>query len=55
MSGFEQVGFGSDDFTTNPEQQCPCLLLLDTSHSMQGASDFGIESRHLDAEGPVGE
>jgi hypothetical protein len=37
MSGFEQVGFGSDDdFTTNPEPRCPCLLLLDTSHSMQG-------------------
>src|SRR4051812_37285324 len=36
MSGFEQVGFGSEDFTTNPEPRCPCLLLLDTSHSMQG-------------------
>jgi uncharacterized protein YegL len=36
MSGFEQVGFGSDDFTSNPEPRCPCLLLLDTSHSMQG-------------------
>ena len=37
MSGFEQVGFGSDDdFTRNPEPRCPCLLLLDTSHSMQG-------------------
>jgi uncharacterized protein YegL len=37
MSGFEQVAFGSDDgFVNNPEPRCPCLLLLDTSHSMQG-------------------
>jgi uncharacterized protein YegL len=36
MSAFEQVGFGGDDFVSNPEPRCPCLLLLDTSHSMQG-------------------
>jgi len=37
MSGFDQVSFGSDDvFVANPEPRCPCLLLLDTSHSMQG-------------------
>ncbi|WP_441252058.1 vWA domain-containing protein [Tardiphaga sp. 71_E8_N1_1] len=37
MSDFEQIAFGSDDdFTRNPEPRCPCLLLLDTSHSMQG-------------------
>jgi uncharacterized protein YegL len=37
MSGFEQVGFGDDGgFVNNPEPRCPCLLLLDTSHSMQG-------------------
>jgi uncharacterized protein YegL len=38
MAGFEQVAFGSDDggFVNNPEPRCPCLLLLDTSHSMQG-------------------
>lgn len=36
MPGFEQVGFGGDDFVSNPEPRCPCLLLLDTSHSMQG-------------------
>jgi uncharacterized protein YegL len=28
--------FGADDFTSNPEPRCPCLLLLDISHSMQG-------------------
>jgi uncharacterized protein YegL len=36
MSEFEQVGFGSAEFIDNPEPRCPCLLLLDTSHSMQG-------------------
>jgi uncharacterized protein YegL len=37
MSEFEQVGFGSAEFIDNPEPRCPCLLLLDTSHSMQGS------------------
>jgi uncharacterized protein YegL len=37
MSEFEQVGFGSTEFIDNPEPRCPCLLLLDTSHSMQGS------------------
>lgn len=37
MSDFEQVSFGNNsDFVSNPEPRCPCLLLLDTSHSMQG-------------------
>ena len=37
MPDFEQVAFGSEgDFISNPEPRCPCLLLLDTSHSMQG-------------------
>jgi uncharacterized protein YegL len=37
MSGFEQVSFGDNNrFVENPEPRCPCLLLLDTSHSMQG-------------------
>jgi uncharacterized protein YegL len=36
MTDFEQIPFGADDFVTNPEPRCPCLLLLDTSHSMQG-------------------
>jgi uncharacterized protein YegL len=34
---FDQVPFGDDDFAQNPENRCPCLLLLDTSGSMQGA------------------
>jgi uncharacterized protein YegL len=33
---FEQVPFGSVPFAENPEPRCPCLLLLDTSGSMQG-------------------
>jgi uncharacterized protein YegL len=37
MSEFDQVGFGSAEFIDNPEPRCPCLLLLDTSHSMQGS------------------
>lgn len=37
MSDFEQIPFGAADFADNPEPRCPCLLLLDTSHSMQGS------------------
>lgn len=33
----EQITFGADNFTTNPEPRCPCLLLLDVSGSMQGS------------------
>lgn len=35
---FAQVGFDADvsDLIDNPEQRCPCLLLLDTSGSMAG-------------------
>jgi uncharacterized protein YegL len=33
---FEQISFGTDSFADNPEPRCPCLLLLDTSYSMQG-------------------
>src|SRR3954470_20059211 len=29
--------FAATDLITNPEPRCPCLLLLDTSGSMQGA------------------
>lgn len=32
----EQVAFGTDSFADNPEPRCPCLLLLDTSGSMNG-------------------
>jgi uncharacterized protein YegL len=35
--GFEQVPFGAGaDFADNPEPRCPCLLILDTSGSMNG-------------------
>jgi len=34
---FDQVPFGDTGFAENPENRCPCLLLLDTSGSMQGA------------------
>ena len=33
---FEQIPFGSESFADNPEPRCPCVLLLDTSGSMQG-------------------
>lgn len=33
---FEQVPFGGAEFAENPENRCPCLLLLDTSGSMSG-------------------
>jgi len=36
VSEFEQVPFGVAEFAENPESRCPCLLLLDTSGSMQG-------------------
>lgn len=36
MSEFEQMPFGGAEFAENPENRCPCLLLLDTSGSMQG-------------------
>jgi uncharacterized protein YegL len=36
MSEFDQVPFGATEFADNPEPRCPCLLLLDTSHSMRG-------------------
>lgn len=36
MSDFNQIPFGAAEFADNPEPRCPCLLLLDTSGSMQG-------------------
>jgi len=36
MSELEQVPFEGVDFAENPEPRCPCLLLLDTSASMNG-------------------
>lgn len=35
---FDQVPFGGQPFVDNPEPRCPCILLLDTSYSMRGAS-----------------
>jgi uncharacterized protein YegL len=32
----EQIPFGTNDFAENPEPRCPCILILDTSGSMQG-------------------
>lgn len=36
MDDFEQQPFADAEFAENPEQRCPCILLLDTSSSMQG-------------------
>lgn len=33
---FEQMPFDGAEFAENPEPRCPCLLLLDTSGSMNG-------------------
>jgi uncharacterized protein YegL len=33
----EQILFGTNDFTINPEPRVPCVLLLDTSGSMNGS------------------
>jgi len=35
-SDLEQVPFKANDFVENPENRCPCVLVLDTSSSMQG-------------------
>ena len=32
----EQISFGTNDFASNPEPRCPCVLLLDVSGSMNG-------------------
>lgn len=34
----EQISFETNDFASNPEPRCPCVLLLDVSGSMSGAS-----------------
>lgn len=36
MTEFDQEPFGDAEFAENPEQRCPVILLLDTSHSMSG-------------------
>ncbi len=37
MTELDQVPFFPAEFAENPEPRCPCLLLLDSSGSMQGA------------------
>jgi uncharacterized protein YegL len=32
----EQIAFETNDFASNPEPRCPCVLLLDVSGSMTG-------------------
>lgn len=34
----EQISFETNDFASNPEPRCPCVLLLDVSGSMSGAA-----------------
>jgi len=36
MNELEQIPFSYPDLVANPEPRCPCLLLLDTSGSMNG-------------------
>jgi uncharacterized protein YegL len=36
MTNFDQVPFDASEFVDNPEPRCPCVLILDTSASMQG-------------------
>lgn len=36
MNDFEQQPFADAEFAENPEQRCPCILLIDTSGSMGG-------------------
>jgi uncharacterized protein YegL len=36
MSHSDQIPFANPEFISNPEPRCPCLLLLDTSGSMNG-------------------
>ena len=37
MQDFGQQPFVNAEFAENPEQRCPCVLLIDTSTSMRGA------------------
>ncbi len=36
MPPSDQIPFAASEFADNPEPRCPCLLLLDTSTSMEG-------------------
>jgi uncharacterized protein YegL len=44
MTTLDQVPFGNMEFADNPEPRCACLLLLDTSGSMQGAKIAQLNS-----------
>ncbi len=48
MAQMDQVPFGASEFADNPEPRCPCLLLLDTSASMEGEAMEEL-NRGLDA------
>ncbi len=37
MTEYEQQPFGDAEFLDNPQNRCPCVLLLDVSASMSGA------------------
>jgi uncharacterized protein YegL len=39
-----QVAFGTDNFAENPEQRCPCFLVLDRSGSMAGDAIVQLNS-----------
>jgi len=41
----DQVPFGASEFADNPEPRCPCLLLLDTSASMEGEAMAELNRR----------
>jgi uncharacterized protein YegL len=52
MTGFEQQPFGDAEFLANPQDRCPCILLLDVSASMSGAPIEQLNDglRHLQEE-----
>jgi hypothetical protein len=48
MSHSDQIPFAYPNLVSNPEPRCPCLLLLDTSGSMnlcRNASEAGDASK----------
>jgi len=44
MTTLDQVPFNNVEFADNPEPRCACLLLLDTSGSMEGAKIAQLNS-----------
>lgn len=48
MEDFEQQPFADAEFAENPEQRCPCILLIDTSTSMRGPPIDQLNSALLD-------